>query len=83
MIDQSSLRYLMSYSSLIRESVDYEIKAKVALAKGDEGTFNYLMLEAQRSMDESTRRLEVQHGTDHGQRQKTWMSAYNQLTPLL
>lgn len=83
MIDQQNLRYLMSYSSLIRESVDFEIRAKVALAEGDVPKHNYLMVEAQKSMDESTRRLEVQHGADHGQRQRTWMSTYNQLTPLL
>lgn len=83
MIDPATLRYVMTYSTLIKESVDYEIRAKKALKQGDVPAFNYLMVQAQAAMDESSRRLYIQHGTDHGQRQATWMRYYAQLTPLI
>jgi len=83
MIDPANLRYIMSYSALIKESVNFEAMAKEALERGDDAAFNYLMVQAQSSMDESSRRLYVQHGTDHGQRQATWMRYYAQLTPLI
>lgn len=83
MIDPANLRYIMSYISLIKESVDYETRAKEALKKGDSPSFNYLMVQAQAAMDESSRRLYVRNGADHGQRQATWMRYYGQLTPLI
>jgi len=83
MINPESLRYLMSYSSLIKESVDYEVRARVAFKEGSLPEHDYLMLNAQAAMDESSKRLYLQHGTDHGQRQATWMRDYGQFTPLL
>lgn len=83
MIDPANLRYIMTYGTLVRESVDYELRAKEALEKGDNAAFNYLMVQAQAAMDETSKRLYIQQGTDHGQKQATWMSYYNQLTPLI
>lgn len=83
MIDTQVLRYLSSYTSLMKESACYRDQAAQALNTGDVQKWSAYLQEAQRSMDEATRRLEVQHGIDHGQVQKTWMVDYDQLTPLI
>lgn len=83
MIDPVNLRYLMTYVSLVREAMDYEKQSVEALKQGDIAQWSYLRINAQAAMDESQRRLMIQHGMDHGQVQKKWMTDLGELTPLL
>lgn len=83
MIDPANLRYLSSYVSLIGEAMDYEKRSAEALKDGKVAEWSYLRINAQAAMDESQRRLMVQHGIDHGQVQKKWMNDLGELTPLL
>lgn len=83
MIDPANLRYLSSYVSLIREAMDCEKRSAEALKDGKVAEWSYLRINAQAAMDESQRRLMVQHGMDHGQVQKKWMNDLGELTPLL
>lgn len=83
MIDPANLRYLSTYSSLIREAQRHQDASEHYLAKNDISAWSYYKTQAQSCMDEATRRFVMQQGVDHGQRQRYWMSRCGSLTPLL
>lgn len=83
MINPDILRYLSSYTSLMRESTQYRKDAEKAFREGDLSAWSYYLINAQSAMDEATRRLDIQHGIDHGQVQRNWISVIGEVTPLL